>query len=92
MLTSLLCAYDWGDGERRASITPKFLGELYNEISQAVCLVRNAQKNSRKMPLPFHSRVDLSGKVPVTHSIPSSCYRTVTTSSLKMEQQPCVVG
>lgn len=44
MLTSLLCAYDWGDGERRASITPKFLGELYNEISQAVCLVRNAQK------------------------------------------------
>lgn len=50
------------------------------------------KKNSRKMPLPFHSRVDLSGKVPVTHSIPSSCYRTVTTSSLKLEQQPCVVG
>lgn len=50
---SLLCAYNWGGGERRASITPSFLGELYNEISQAVWLVRNVKKKPplEKCPL-----------------------------------------
>lgn len=50
------------------------------------------KNTSRKMPPSFYSRVELSGKVPVTHSIPSIFYGTVTTSSLRMEQQPRVVG